>query len=230
MFQGFSDQTIDFMWGIRFNNEKPWFEAHKEAYLRTLYEPMKALNREVCAALQDEYPDLGLIGKVSRIYRDARRLRGRGPYKDRLWMTIERPSEQWSSHPVFWFELAPEDYSFGMGYYRAPPAVMAKLRTHLDQNPKPFEALVKQFNTHGHLVLEAEPYKRPKGDPGALLYDWYNARSFSLNCKRKHDKILYSPALVEELIQGYRDLMPLYQYFITLESELLQDERSAGTP
>ena len=27
MFQGFSDKTIDFMWGIRFNNEKTWFEA-----------------------------------------------------------------------------------------------------------------------------------------------------------------------------------------------------------
>ena len=30
MFQGFSNETIDFMWGIRFNNEKSWFEQHKE--------------------------------------------------------------------------------------------------------------------------------------------------------------------------------------------------------
>ena len=29
MFEGFSQQTVDFMWCIRFNNERPWFEAHK---------------------------------------------------------------------------------------------------------------------------------------------------------------------------------------------------------
>ena len=29
MFTGFTDATVDFMWGIRFNNERPWFEAQK---------------------------------------------------------------------------------------------------------------------------------------------------------------------------------------------------------
>ena len=33
MFTGFTDETVDFMWGIRFNNERAWFEAHKEIYL-----------------------------------------------------------------------------------------------------------------------------------------------------------------------------------------------------
>ena len=37
MFQGFSGATVDFMWGIRFNNEKGWFEAHKEEYLTSVF-------------------------------------------------------------------------------------------------------------------------------------------------------------------------------------------------
>ena len=49
MFQGFSNETIDFMWGIRFNNEKGWFEAHKAEYLQYFYEPLKSLSREVYA-------------------------------------------------------------------------------------------------------------------------------------------------------------------------------------
>jgi len=36
MFNGFSEQTIDFLWGIRLNNEKSWFESHKEEYKRVL--------------------------------------------------------------------------------------------------------------------------------------------------------------------------------------------------
>ncbi len=40
MFTGFTDETVDFMWGIRFNNERSWFEAHKEIYLEHFYRPM----------------------------------------------------------------------------------------------------------------------------------------------------------------------------------------------
>lgn len=32
MFQGFSQETIDFMWGIRFHNRREWFLEHKEIY------------------------------------------------------------------------------------------------------------------------------------------------------------------------------------------------------
>ncbi len=161
MFEGFSDRTVDFMWGIRFNNEKSWFEAHKEDYLRDLYRPMAALNREVWERLSAAAPDLTLVGKVSRIYRDARRLHGRGPYKDHLWWSIQRPAEEeFSRRPVFWFELEPEGWSYGMGYYQAPPATMAKLRRRLDTRPAPFEKLARQLKKEGRFTLETEPYKR----------------------------------------------------------------------
>ena len=41
MFQGFSQETVDFMWGIRFNNERSWFEAHKSDYQTYFLAPMK---------------------------------------------------------------------------------------------------------------------------------------------------------------------------------------------
>ncbi|NCB63157.1 MAG: DUF2461 domain-containing protein [Clostridia bacterium] len=219
MFQGFSDKTVDFMWGIRFNNEKPWFEAHKEDYLTYFYNPMKDLNAQVYEAIHEKYPKLDLVHKVSRIYRDARRLRGRGPYKDRLWFSLERPSEDWSGDPVFWFELQPEGYTYGLGYYYARPVTMLKFRKRLDTDPKPFEKLVKKFNRQSAFVLDSEGYKKPKGDPGALLYDWYNSRGFSLTSEHKHDKLLYSPELADRLIDAYDSLMPFYQYLISLDSD-----------
>ena len=93
MFQGFSGATVDFLWGIRFNNERSWFEAHKEEYQTHLLSPMKALSAEVYDRFHDKHPDLPMVCKVSRIYRDARRLFGRGPYKDHLWLSLHRPHE-----------------------------------------------------------------------------------------------------------------------------------------
>ena len=67
MFTGFTDETVDCMWGIRFNNERTWFEAHKEIYLTQLYQPMRELGSELYDFIRDKRPDSGLICKVSRM-------------------------------------------------------------------------------------------------------------------------------------------------------------------
>ena len=33
MFTGYTEKTIEFMWGIRLNNNREWFTAHKQDYL-----------------------------------------------------------------------------------------------------------------------------------------------------------------------------------------------------
>ena len=131
MFQGFSQQAVDFLWGIRLNNERSWFLAHKQEYLTYVAQPLRELGEEVHQAMEEYAPQLGLNLHVSRIYRDARRLHGRGPYKDHLWFTLRRPKEQWVSLPAFYFEIAPEYYSFGMGCYDPTPVTMAKLRARI---------------------------------------------------------------------------------------------------
>ncbi len=115
MFQGFSPATVDFMWGIRFNNDRSWFEPRKEEYKTCFELPMKELCRECYEEYSQRHKDLDLVSRVSRIYRDARRLFGRGPYKDHLWFTVSQPAERWSCQATFWFELAPEEYSLGLG-------------------------------------------------------------------------------------------------------------------
>lgn len=76
MFTGFSDATIDFLWELRFHNERPWFLEHKQVFVDTLDRPMKALAADVTAALEQAYPQRKWYLHVARIYRDARRLHG----------------------------------------------------------------------------------------------------------------------------------------------------------
>ena len=219
MFQGFSNETVDFMWGIRFNNEKGWFEAHKDQYKTCFYNPLRELAGTVYEAVDGRYPELGLVSKVSRIYRDARRLHGQGPYKDRLWFSMERPSEDWTGDPVFWFELAPEGYTYGLGYYYARPITMAKFRRRLDTNPKPFEKLVRAFNRQDVFTLDGVDYKRPKGDPGPLLYSWYNSRQFSLCRDENCEGDFFTPALKDRVLEGWKSLVPVYRWLLAVEAD-----------
>ena len=145
MFTGFTEETVSFMWGIRLNNERAWFLDHKETYLRSFYNPMVELADETLAFLRKKRPEDGLNRKVTRIYRDARRLYGRGPYKDHLWFTVEQPSEDWTGKPTFWFELGPDGWSYGLGYWQPTPAAMSRLRAKISRDPSAMEKLTRRL-------------------------------------------------------------------------------------
>ena len=220
MFQGFDPAVADFMWGIRFNNDRAWFEPRKEEY-KTLFEgPMKELCRDLYAGFTDRHPDLGVVSKVSRIYRDARRLFGRGPYKDHLWLSISQPAEQWACRPVFWFELEPEGYSFGLGYWMAQALTLAKFRARMDRDPGTMEELARALGDQDTFRLQGDTFKRPKEAPSQLLEPWYNRKGgFSLSCERPHDELLWSPGLPEHILAEWEKLVPLYCYLSTLDGD-----------
>ncbi|MCL2200908.1 MAG: DUF2461 domain-containing protein [Oscillospiraceae bacterium] len=219
MFEGFSQRTIDFMWNLRFNNNKVWFDEHKDEYLREFLHPMKALGSEVFAKISSDFPDHGFIHKVARIYKDARRVKDGEPYRTNLWFSIERPSEEWTATPVFWFELAPETWSYGLGYYQAKAATMAKHRARIDRDPKAFDKLTAPLRKQDEFLLEGPEYARRKESPTEASDEWYNKKSFSLIHTEPVSEELFSPELLDRLIKGYTFLMPLYNYFITLDSD-----------
>ena len=69
-----------------------------------------------------------------------------------------------------------------------------------------------------HLIplLEGEEYKRAKGHPQPPLDQWYNRKTIDLTCQREMDALLYSPGLVEELLDAFEELLPYYHYFTAL--------------
>ena len=219
MFDGFSQRTIDFMWNLRLNNEKAWFEAHKEDFLRDFQSPMKLLGLEVFERINTDYGKYGFIHKLSRIYKDARRVKGSEPYRCNLWFSIERPSEEWTSRPGFWFELSPESWSYGMGYYQARPMTMEKLRARIDRDARKFEKMIAPLEKQEEFVLDGDEYARKKEAPTVKTAAWYNKKSFSLIHTQPNGEELYSRELADRLVNGYKFLMPFYDYFITLDSD-----------
>ncbi|MBR2929106.1 MAG: DUF2461 domain-containing protein [Oscillospiraceae bacterium] len=213
MFQGFNEETIAFLWGVRFNNEKGWFEQNKPSYINNVYEPIKTLGYEVFDEIRARFPEQEMLCKVSRIYRDARRLHGRGPYKDHMWFCLRRGGGDWTERPAFWFELAPEGYSYGMGFYSAKAATMERFRKELDANPRRFCAIAEGVAKLRHMTVGGEEYARRKGEPGGVLNDWYNRKHISVERSVPYDEQSFSPALKEELVESFSALMPLYQWF-----------------
>ena len=108
MFTGYTDQTVDVFWGIRFNNDRAWFAEHKQEFQDAVMAPTKALAAELYDWFRADYPDLHLNLHISRIYRDARRLFGRGPLNDHIWFSFQNAIE----NAVCWTMTPPAARSF----------------------------------------------------------------------------------------------------------------------
>ena len=223
MFEGFTKETGEFLWELRFNNERPWFLAHKEQYERCLTRPFRALAQESWRLLSERYPERDFRVHVSRIYRDARRLFGRGPYKDHLWFSLYTSDK--NEGPSFWFEIGAAGYTYGLGFWSMRPALMERFRRAVDANPARFERLARQAEALPGLRLLGEEYRRPKGDRGELLNRWYNRKYLTMEFSGDFGGDLFSPALAQILCGAYGSLMPMHDFLAEVWEAAREEER-----
>lgn len=210
MFEGFSPETVDFLWGIRMNNQRDWFMAHKQDYVNCLYEPMKALGKDLFQPFLDRPGDLL---KVSRIYRDAR-MHHPLPYKESLWICIRRDVDWWSEHPCLYFEIKPEGVSYGFFLWKPKPVAMEKFRSRIAANPKEFLKLIRDTQKATGIPITAETYKRPKAAPSEELAPYF-AWKGTIGCTVTEDPgpEMFGPQLGQRALELFKKLIPLYDYF-----------------
>ena len=210
MFEGFSPETFDFLWGIRMNNNRDWFMAHKSQYVNTLYEPMKALGKELFAPFMDKP---GNVLKVSRIYRDAR-MHHPEPYKESLWICIRQDVDWWGENPCLYFEIRPEGVSYGFFIWQPRTATLENFRRKITAESDSFLKLIKKTEKATGVPITAQLYKRPKPTDNKKLERFF-AWKGCIDCTvtEAPGENLFSPELTQRVADFFQKLMPLYNYF-----------------
>ena len=215
-FEGFPKDLPDFLWGIALNNEKPWFEARRDQYERCLHGPVKALGWQVLEALQERFDQEAFSLHISRIYRDARNLRGRGPLNDHMWFSVGRTSRVYAAEPQFFFGVEARCCEWGLGFWNASADTMDRWRKSIDANPQRLSRIVRTVNRMEGMERYGDVYKRPKGDPGPLLYDWYNTRMPGVERIHWFEPDPPGPELADWITEDFVRLMSLYRYLCEL--------------
>ena len=210
MFEGFSPETVDFLWGIRMNNNREWFLEHKKDYVNYLYEPMKALGKEL---FQPFIEKPGCLLKVSRIYRDAR-MHHPTPYKESLWICIRQDVQWWAENPCLYFEICPEGISYGFIHLKPRPATMEAMRREWAARPEEFLELIRSTEEATGLPITAQCYKRPKEAPIPALAPYYAWKDY-IACivEEPFSAQTFGPELAQRVKKLLTQLIPLYDYF-----------------
>ena len=210
MFAGYSPETIDFLWGIRMNNNREWFTEHKKDYVNYLYEPTKALGQELFQPFLDKP---GNLLKVSRIYRDAR-MHPPTPYKESLWICIRQDVQWWAENPCLYFEINPEGISYGFFIWKPRTATMEEFRRHITAYPDEFRRLIRETEEAVGMPIAAEVYKRPKPTDNPDLMPYF-AWKGQIGCtvEKAPGPDIFGPELKDEVLAFFEKLIPLYDYF-----------------
>lgn len=217
-FEGYTPETVDFLWGIRMNNNREWFLSHKKQYVDTLYEPTKALGAHVFQPFLDKS---GTLLKVSRIYRDAR-MHHPLPYKESLWICIRQDVDWWAENPCLFFEINPEGIEYGFCFWAPKPADMKAFRMKIADQPDAFLKIVKKAEKDTGMTLTAEEYKRPEACPDKRLERFYLLKKhIAMIHHEDFSPDTFGPELGNRVRDCFQKLTPLYDYFTRIQGGTL---------
>ena len=144
-FTGFPPEAFKFFAQLARNNNRDWFQAHKDVYERACREPMKAL----MAAID---PPFG-AGWMSRINNDMRFNRDRSPYKTRIEASVK-------GHYV---SVGAQGMYVGTGIYKPEPPALRQLREAMaaDASGRKLQAIVTTLRRKGYTVSTHEASTSP---------------------------------------------------------------------
>jgi uncharacterized protein (TIGR02453 family) len=223
-FNGFEPQALQFLKDLDLNNNKEWFERRRDEYEALILIPLRKLVMDLSPTMIDIDPQLELrpvVNKtISRIYRDTRFSKDKRIFRNHMWIAFKHPRKDWHDTPSWWFEIMPQGYTYGMGFYQASPSTMENFRHALETDLSGFKHMIKFLPGTPPFRLEGSMYKRLiANDLPENMQSWYQRRNLYVICKRPEEEVLYSPHLVDLLSSRFQALAALYHFWMSVSAD-----------
>ncbi len=205
--------NLEFLKLIKKNNNRDWFNAHKERYLKERSEIelfADALLHEMNKHDVIETPS----GKKSlhRIYRDTRFSKEKTPYKTNWSGSFSREGKL--RRGGYYFHIESGNSIIAGGFWAPEPNDLKRVRDEFAYDAKPIRKILnsKSFiKTFGE--LDGEKIKTtPKGfDADNSAIDLLRYKQYLLY-KNFTDKEVLSPSFLKEAVNTFKNMRPFFDY------------------
>ena len=144
-FPGFGKKAFAFLEGIAANNERDWFQAHKDDYENEVRFPMECLAAEFGS---DRPRNKGLAVRgdpkksLFRIHRDVRFSNDKRPYKTHCGAVLSRSGGR-GENGIVYIHIGPEECFLAGGLYRPDTALLTAWRQAIVDDPAAFDDIVR---------------------------------------------------------------------------------------
>lgn len=216
VFSGFTKKSVQFLKDLALNNNKEWFDEHREIYETELRDKMK----ELCIALTpqmlsiDESFEVRPHRCISRINRDIRFSKDKTPYKTNLWLAYSLPlsSQEWQNYPGFFFEFTADYCMYGMGIYQPKRYVMDDIRDHITYAAVEFKQETEKLLRNGFEIYGEEYKRKLENNLDDYYQPWYHRKGLALIKKIPHDNKIYSEKIKEQIEADFCSLEWFYNF------------------
>lgn len=223
-FIGFPQQSRQFLADLAANNNREWFEAHKQEYRRYLLEPALAF----VVALGEQLRTLSDAmvydtrtngsGSIMRIHRDTRFSADKSPYKTNLGILFWQGPRKKIENPGFFFHMDAHNAVIYAGMHTFPPWMLAAYRHAVvdEQLGAELAAAIESIRKAGAYEVGGRHYKRvPKGyDPAHTRADLLCYNGLYASAPSIDPTVLATPDLVETCLAHCRSMTPLHQWLV----------------
>lgn len=212
----FSKKTIDFLIENRLNDSKAWYQEHKEDYKKYVAEPFSEFITSLQPTINEIDSEIICNPKrFSRLYRDARFSKGGSIFRDNMWCSFERKTEQLKAIPSFYFEISPKGFDYGCGYYMASTATMNALRKLILKDDKAFQEAINAYESQTTFQLAGDLYKKNRyPEQSERICNWLNRKSIYLFCRSTDIDMFYSNKLSNMIAEDFKKIAPIYHFFM----------------
>jgi uncharacterized protein (TIGR02453 family) len=216
--QYFSNATFRFLTDLEANNDRVWFNANKDRFLRNVQEPaLQFINdfgprlRKVSAHFLADPRPVG--GSLYRIYRDTRFSKDKTPYKTHLAMNFRHESMGDVHTPGFYLHIQPGACYAGMGLWRPHAPVAQKIRQAILDDPNAWKkasrgkAFAATWNIDGDSLI-----RPPKGiDPDHPYIEDLKRKDFTAGARLSQKQVL-SPEFIDEYARMCKAASPFMAF------------------
>lgn len=181
----FSPETFRFLRDLAANNEREWFQAHRDRYDRDVRDPALAFVLKVGERLEEISPHLRadprpVGGSLFRIHRDVRFARDKRPYKTATGIQFRHARGRDAHAPGLYLHIEPRSCFVGLGVWHPDGPALRAIRERLVEDPGGWTAAVEDPAFRRTFHLGGESLKRPpRGvDPGHPLLEDLKRKDF----------------------------------------------------
>ena len=208
-----SKSTLKFLKDLAKNNDRDWFNEHKDRY-RTAHEEVIALADH----LLDRFSEFDEIetptGKKAtmRIYRDTRFSKDKTPYKTNFGVGFKRATQL--RRGGYYLHLTPGNSFVGGGFWGPESHDLKRIRQELGANAEPLREIIADSEFKRLFgQLEGEQLKTA---PQGFARDHKNIdllRYKQFLVKRDFtDKEVTAPGFADLVMEGFRGMQPFFAY------------------
>ncbi|MDQ3019730.1 MAG: DUF2461 domain-containing protein [Bacteroidota bacterium] len=148
-FLGFQPEALKFLKALTNpkNNNKLWFDEHRDKYENYLKQPMRGLIDTLAVEVNKIDPDIVINYKsIFRINRDVRFSKNKAPYKNLYSAAFAFERVKSSEIPQFYFHFDPKQFIFASGQYSMDSDYLKKIRSAISKDFKTYKSLITKKN------------------------------------------------------------------------------------